>query len=96
MALQSDEKIEEEHFSTMAATIMGATEVIHRGMGLSPPDKILVTGKDSFMLLVNLAREAFFVALGDEGSQLKERTDEATDSLRRVLEPLKPLTRFAR
>ncbi|MEE9237796.1 MAG: hypothetical protein V3U52_08430 [Thermoplasmata archaeon] len=95
MAIQADSEMEEDHFSTMVATLMGSTEVIHRGLGLSAPDRILVRARDGLMLILNLEKNAFFVAVGDESCTLGERLDEAEDSLKRVLEPLKPLKKFA-
>lgn len=95
LALQANADVEGDTFSTMVATLVGSTEVLHRGMGLSPPREILVRGVDGVMLVLNLGRNTFFVAVGGEGSSLRERAEEAAASLRRVVEPLQPLEKFA-
>jgi predicted regulator of Ras-like GTPase activity (Roadblock/LC7/MglB family) len=79
----------------MAATLMGSTEVIHRGIGLASPDYILVRCSDGLMFVLNLGKSAFFVAVGGEECGLAERAEEAAAALRRVLKPLRPLKKFA-
>jgi predicted regulator of Ras-like GTPase activity (Roadblock/LC7/MglB family) len=95
MAIQANVELEEEHFATMAATLVGSTEVLYRGMGMTRPDRILVRSKDGVMFVLNLEDNAFFVAVGGEGCCLAERSEEAAEALRRVLKPLRPLKRFA-
>ncbi len=95
LAIQANVEVEKEHFATMAATLMGSTEVIYRGLGLSSPEQVLVRSRDGIMLVLNLDRNAFFVALGREGCVLEEKAEEASQALRRVLEPLRPLEKFA-
>lgn len=94
MAIQARMDLEEEHFATMAATLVGSTEVLHRGMGLSRPDHILVQSRDGLMFLLNLGKDAFFVAVGGEGCCLGERAEEVAAALRKALKPLEPLKRF--
>lgn len=96
LAIQTNERMEEDHFATMAATLIGSTEVLYRGIGLSPPGDIVVHSKDGIMLVINLGRNIFFVAVGGEGCKLKDEAREATHALFKVLEPLKPLDKFAR
>ncbi len=95
MALQSSSEVERDQFSTMVATLMGSAEVIYRGLGLSGPETILLRSPDGLMLVLNLGRNAFFVAAGGEECALREKAEEAANSLRRVLEPLKPLEKFS-
>ncbi len=96
MAVQANAEVEEDHFSTMVATLLGSAEVIYRGLDLSPPDNILVRGQNGVMLILNLERNAFFVAVGGEECGLAQNAEEAAESLRRVLAPLKPLEKFTR
>ncbi len=96
LAIQTNERMEEDHFATMAATLIGSTEVLHRGIGLAPPGDIVVHSKDGVMLVLNLERNIFFVAVGGEDCKLKAGAEEAAEALFKVLEPLKPLEKFAR
>ncbi|MFQ5838700.1 MAG: roadblock/LC7 domain-containing protein [Thermoplasmata archaeon] len=95
MAIQANVEVEEDHFATMAATLMGSTEVIHRGIGLESPQQIVVRSSDGLMFVLNLGKNAFFVAVGGEKCTLEEKSEEAAEALRRVLEPLRPLKKFA-
>ncbi len=96
LAIQTNERMEEDHFATMAATLIGSTEVLYRGIGLSPPGDIVVHSRDGIMLVVNLERNIFFVAVGGEGCKLKDDTEDAVGALAKVLKPLRPLDKFAR
>lgn len=94
LALQANAEVEGETFSTMVATLVGSAEVLYHGLGLATPQEILARGEDGEMLVVNLGRNAFFVAVGGEASGLRKRAAEASEALRRVLEPLRPLEKF--
>ena len=53
-----------------------------------------MTTANGMLTVLRLERNAFVLALGGDG-ELKERAEEALDSLQRVLEPLRPLDKFA-
>ncbi|MFQ5908109.1 MAG: hypothetical protein ACE5JE_04670 [Thermoplasmata archaeon] len=94
IAIQASVEIGEEHFATMAATFVGSMDVLYRGVGLSPPDRITAETADGMLTVLRLERNAFFLALGGNG-ELKGRAEEALDALQRVLEPMRPLDKFA-
>lgn len=95
LAIQSAVSLEEDHFATMAATLIGSTEVLYRGIGQGPPAHIAVHSPDGIMFVLNLDRNIFFVAVGGATSTLGEDLEAATAALTKVLEPLKPLEKFA-
>ena len=94
IAIQAAVEIGEEHFATMAATFVGSMDVLYRGVGLAPPDRITAETANGMLTVLRLERNAFFLALGGNG-ELKERAAEALDALQRVLEPLRPLDQSA-
>ncbi len=93
IALQATVEVGEEHFATMAATFVGSMDVLYRGVGLAPPERITAETADGMLTVLRLERNAFFLALGGDG-ELRARADEALDSLQRILEPLRPLDRY--
>ncbi|MFQ6012477.1 MAG: roadblock/LC7 domain-containing protein [Thermoplasmata archaeon] len=95
IAIQANVEIEEEHFATMAATFVGSMDVLYRGVGLAPPERITAETANGVLTVLRVERNAFFLALGGDGVELKERSDEALEALKRVLEPLQPLEKFA-
>ncbi len=93
IALQATVEVGEEHFATMAATFVGSMDVLYRGVGLAPPERITAETANGMLTVLRLERNAFFLALGGDG-ELRARADEALDSLQRILEPLRPLDRY--
>ncbi|MFQ5987034.1 MAG: hypothetical protein ACE5KQ_06715 [Thermoplasmata archaeon] len=94
IAIQASVEIAEEHFATMAATFVGSMDVLYRGVGLAPPERITAQTANGMLTVLRLERNAFFLALGGDG-ELMARADEALDALQRVLEPLRPLDKYA-
>ncbi len=93
IAIQATVEVGEEHFATMAATFVGSMNVLYRGIGLAPPERITAETANGMLTVLRLERNAFFLALGGDG-ELRARADEALDSLQRILEPLRPLERY--
>ncbi len=93
IALQATVEVGEEHFATMAATFVGSMNVLYRGIGLAPPERITAETANGMLTVLRLERNTFFLALGGDG-ELRARADEALDSLERILEPLRPLDRY--
>lgn len=94
IAIQSNVEIEGEHFATMAATFVGSLSVLYRGVGLDRPDSITAETANGILTVLQVDQNAFFLALGGDGTELKGRTEEAFEALERVLEPLRPLEKF--
>lgn len=95
IALQANAEVAPEHFATMAATLVGSMDVMYRGVGLDPPTDVVVDTGNGLLTFLKVGRDVFFVALGREGCELATQRDEAMEKLKRVLEPLKPLEKFA-
>ena len=93
IAIQSTVEVGEEHFATMAATFVGSMDVLYRGVGLAPPERITAETANGMLTVLRLERNTFFLALGGDGA-LRARAEEALDSLQRILEPLRPLDRY--
>lgn len=48
-----------ENFATLAATLMGASDVIYSGLEKEPPTRIGIESRDGFFRIVELGSKAF-------------------------------------
>lgn len=94
IALQSTRPVLEEHFATMAATLVGSTEVIYRQLGGTPALTITARSEENTIVILNLERNAFFIAVAPLTSVLAGDVAGATASLAKVLDPLRPLSQL--
>ncbi len=60
---------ENESFSTLSATILGASEVIFSGFEKQNPDFIVGNSKDSVLLIREVGANAVLSVLGDSDSK---------------------------
>ncbi len=95
IALQANTKVSEEHFATMSATLMGSSEVIYRELGSRPTTFIVARSEDGIIVVLNLERNTFFVAVAALSSPLARDTPTALAALGKVLDPLRPLQQLS-
>ncbi len=94
VAVAANREVLEEHFATMAATLMGSSEVIYRELGSRPTVMITARSEDSVLLVYNLERTAFFIAVAPHDSRMARDLAGAAASLEKVLDPLRPLAQL--
>lgn len=95
IAIQANVPVEGEHFATMAATLLGSMDVMYRGAALEVPRTVLARTNTGLLLILRVEPDAFFLAMAGPESELAEKHEEALESLQRVLDPLRPLVKFA-
>jgi len=70
------ENVEEnESFSTLSATILGAGEVIFSSFGKANPELILGSSKDSILLIQEVGANAVLSILGDSDKKEEIKND---------------------
>ena len=74
-------------FSTLSATILGASEVIFNGLGKPNPDRILIESNNGKYIAVGVGPKALLVAIADmDSSSLAEKIDTCANKIREVLD----------
>jgi hypothetical protein len=63
-------------FAVMCATILGAAGTANSELGQAPPDRIVVEGPGSRLILVGAGRKTFLVAVVDESTEPRAAIDE--------------------
>jgi len=80
------EEVHLDNFATLAATLIGAGEVIYTGLGKSPPRRVAVESEEGVLVAAGLGPRLFFVALlPSRAEALLEAMDAATATLRELL-----------
>ncbi|HTT44915.1 MAG TPA: roadblock/LC7 domain-containing protein [Thermoplasmata archaeon] len=65
-----------ETFAVMCATILGAAATARSEVGRTPPERIVVEGGGSQLIMVPAGRQALLVAAVDESTELRAVVDE--------------------
>jgi uncharacterized protein len=65
-----------ETFAIMCATILGAAATAHSELSRAPPERIVVEGPDSTLIIVGSGPMALLVALVDHRSDLANAVNE--------------------
>lgn len=74
-------------FSTLSATILGASEVIYSGLGKKAPHRVLIEANGSNYMAVGVGPKALLVAMGStENPELNENIMSAAEKIKEVLE----------
>ncbi len=80
------EDVPADNFATMAATLLGALEVIYSTQKGSTPEQVVVRTERGTLFLRAVTSKAFFVALADGGAEsLQAHVDEAATRARALL-----------
>ena len=73
-------------FSTLSATILGASEVIFSGIGKSEPERILIESNNGTYIAVGVGPKALLVAIADtDVTGLKDHINAAAGKIKEVL-----------
>ncbi len=76
-----------ETFSTLSATILGASEVVYTGLGKEPPTKIIVESKSGTFLAGSISSKALIAVISNstDTEAVCKSLDEATKNITEVL-----------
>ncbi len=73
-------------FSTLSATILGASEVIYSGLGKETPDRVMIEANGSNYIAMGLGTKAMLVAMSKaESSDLITNITHAAEKINEVL-----------
>ncbi|MFW6196608.1 MAG: roadblock/LC7 domain-containing protein [Thermoplasmatota archaeon] len=78
-----DKPEQSESFSTLSATIMGASEVIFSSFEKSNPDLITANSGDSILMIKEMGTNAVLSVIGDleKKNELKDKIDEIIEEI---------------
>jgi len=86
MAWNMPSDIHSENFSTLTATLLGASEVLYTGLKRRSPERVVVESPEGTLITVGLGPKAFLVALAPEATgAFLEATDSVVASLKEIL-----------
>lgn len=75
-----------EHFATLAATLLGASEVVYTSLRKASPGRVVVQSDNGTLVAVAIGTNALLVAMADmEEGRLLEAVDDAADQVVEVL-----------
>ncbi|MGM0404821.1 MAG: roadblock/LC7 domain-containing protein [Thermoplasmatota archaeon] len=79
---------EHESFSTLSATILGASEVIFSAFEKNQPEDILVKSNDSLLLIKETSSDSVIALLGNikDEDELIEALDDISDKVKEIRE----------
>lgn len=73
-------------FSTLSATILGASEVIYSGLGKQAPERVMIEANGSNYIAMGVGPKALLVAMGSEEShELVTDIKKAAEKINEVL-----------
>lgn len=73
-------------FSTLSATILGASEVIYSGLGKQAPHRVLIEANGTNYMAVGVGPKALLVAMGStENPDLNDNIMSAAEKIKEVL-----------
>ena len=73
-------------FSTLSATILGASEVIYSGLGKKTPHRVLIESNGSNYIAVGVGPKALLVVMGStESPELSGNVMSAAEKIKEVL-----------
>ncbi len=80
------DEVPADNFATMAATLLGALEVIYSTSGGGTPEKVAVRSERGTLFVRAVTTRAFFVALAEGvGEDLQPHVDETATRARALL-----------
>jgi predicted regulator of Ras-like GTPase activity (Roadblock/LC7/MglB family) len=73
-------------FSTLSATILGASEVIYSGLGKKTPQRVMIEANGTNYIAIGVGPKALLVALSSqESSDLLTNVTNAAEKIKEVL-----------
>ena len=82
-----DDDVHIENFATLAATLLGASEVIYTGMNKAPPKRVVIESEHGMLVAAGVGTKAFVIAM------TPARTDEIDLGLDAVSEGVRNVLR---
>ncbi len=75
-----------ENFAALAATLLGASEVIYSGMNKPQPNRIIVESTDGVLVVSGLGHKAFVVAMfKNTSSNIDKGVEEVSSTIMDIL-----------
>lgn len=86
IAWEIPEGVRVDSFATLAATLLGASEVMYSGIQRQPPNRVLVESDNGVLVAKGIGPRAFFVAVVPEGSDAAYKgMDKSAAAIRTIL-----------
>ena len=88
IASMVEKKGEHESFSTLSATILGASDVIFSSMENDEPENIIIDSQDAVLMIKEVADDSVLSLLGDveDKDSLKDKIDEIKNKIEEIRE----------
>lgn len=76
-----------ETFSTLSATILGASEVVYSSLGRDPPQRIIIESPGGLLMATSIGSKALIAVLSKNGDvdTLTAALNEAVNNVKEVL-----------
>jgi predicted regulator of Ras-like GTPase activity (Roadblock/LC7/MglB family) len=86
LAYELPDGVHIDAFSTLSATILGASEVIYSGLGKSAPNRVMIEANGTNYIAIGVGPKALLVAMSaNESSELINNINEAAELIKEVL-----------
>jgi predicted regulator of Ras-like GTPase activity (Roadblock/LC7/MglB family) len=81
------ENVHVETFSTLSATILGASDVVCSSLEKDAPDRVIIQSKGNTIVITGLGSKALLVAMANssESEKLVKGVDESASKIKEVL-----------
>ncbi len=76
-----------ETFSTLTATILGASEVVYSSLGKNSPERIIIESNSGLLMATSIGSKALIAVLSKEGDieKMTSALGEAVQNIKEVL-----------
>jgi predicted regulator of Ras-like GTPase activity (Roadblock/LC7/MglB family) len=86
LAYELPDGVHIDAFSTLSATILGASEVIYSGLGKNAPDRVMIESNGPNYIAVGVGPKALLVAMSSTKSpEFATSVNAAADKIKEVL-----------
>ncbi len=86
LAYELPEGVHIDAFSTLSATILGASEVIYSGLGKTAPQRVLIEANGTNYVAIGVGPKALLVAMGStESVNLASDIGKVAEQIKEVL-----------
>jgi predicted regulator of Ras-like GTPase activity (Roadblock/LC7/MglB family) len=86
LAYELPDGVHIDAFSTLSATILGASEVIYSGLGRKPPQRVMIEANGINYIATGLGPKALLVAMSStDSTALATNIEHAAEKIKEVL-----------
>lgn len=86
LAYELPEGVHIDAFSTLSATILGASEVIYSGLGKTIPERVMIESNGTNYVATGVGPKALFVAMSStDSTALATNVEKAAEKIKEVL-----------